>query len=74
MDDRSLPRVEKMMGVVKAYRQLKAVIATKTMASAHAMLQYRREQKKHGEKKPERAEEVPISPGEPLRVKVNGAH
>ena len=30
-----------MMGVVKAYRQLKAVIATKTMTSAHAMLRTR---------------------------------
>jgi hypothetical protein len=28
---------EKMMGVVKAYRQLNAVIATKQMANAHAM-------------------------------------
>jgi hypothetical protein len=31
-------RVEKTMGVVKAYLQLKAVTATKQMASAHAML------------------------------------
>ena len=31
-------RVEKTMGMVKAYLQLKAVIATKQMASAHAML------------------------------------
>ena len=31
-------RVEKAMGVVKAYLQLKAVTATKQMASAHAML------------------------------------
>jgi len=30
-----------MMGVVKAYLQLKAVIARKTMASAHAMLRTR---------------------------------
>lgn len=34
-------RVEKTMGVVKAYLQLKAVIATKQMASAHAMLRTR---------------------------------
>jgi hypothetical protein len=34
-------RVEKMMGVVKAYLQLKAVIATKQMASAHRMLRTR---------------------------------
>jgi hypothetical protein len=31
-------RVEKTMGVVKAYLQLKAVTATKQVASAHAML------------------------------------
>jgi len=31
-------RVEKTMGVVKAYLQLKAVTATKQMASAQAML------------------------------------
>ena len=31
-------RIEKTMGVVKAYLQLKAVIATKQMASADAML------------------------------------
>ena len=36
--------------------------------------QYRREQKKHGEEKPERAEEVPIGPAEPLRVKADGPH
>ena len=34
-------RVEKTMGVVKAYLQLKAVIATKQMASAHAMVRTR---------------------------------
>lgn len=34
-------RVEKTMGVVKAYLQLKAVTATKQMASAHAMLRTR---------------------------------
>ena len=81
---------EKTMGTVKAYLQLKTVIATKQMASAHEMLRtraavsagsplssharYCREQKKHGEKKSERAEEVPISPGKPLRVKVDGVH
>jgi hypothetical protein len=32
---------EKTMGVVKAYLQLKAVTATKQMASAHAMLRTR---------------------------------
>jgi hypothetical protein len=31
-------RAEKTMGVVKAYIQLKAVIAAKQMANAHAML------------------------------------
>src|SRR5437016_10723175 len=34
-------RVEKTIGVVKAYLQLKAVTATKQMASAHAMLRTR---------------------------------
>jgi hypothetical protein len=34
-------RVEKTMGMVKAYFQLKAVTATKQMASAHAMLRTR---------------------------------
>src|SRR6202045_480101 len=34
-------RVEKTMGVVKAYLQLKAGTATKQMASAHAMLRTR---------------------------------
>jgi hypothetical protein len=34
-------RVEKTMGAVKAYLQLKAVTATKQMASAHAMLRTR---------------------------------
>ena len=34
-------RVEKTMGVVKAYLQLKAVTATKQMASAHAILRTR---------------------------------
>src|ERR1700720_4093318 len=34
-------RVEKTMGGVKAYLQLKAVTATKQMASAHAMLRTR---------------------------------
>jgi hypothetical protein len=34
-------RVVKTMGVVKAYLQLKAVTATKQMASAHAMLRTR---------------------------------
>ncbi len=34
-------RVDKTMGVVKAYLQLKAVTATKQMASAHAMLRTR---------------------------------
>ena len=34
-------RVEKTMGVVKAYLQLKAVTATKQMASAHATLRTR---------------------------------
>jgi hypothetical protein len=34
-------RIEKMMGVVKAYLQLKAVTAIKQMASAHAMLRTR---------------------------------
>jgi len=34
-------RVEKTMGVVKVYLQLKAVIATKQMVSAHAMLRTR---------------------------------
>src|ERR1700720_3951676 len=34
-------RVEKTMGVVKAYLQLKAVTATKQMASAQAMLRTR---------------------------------
>ena len=34
-------RVEKAMGVVKAYLQLKAVTATKQMASAQAMLRTR---------------------------------
>lgn len=33
--------VEKTMGVVKAYRQFKAVIATKHKASAHPMLRTR---------------------------------
>ena len=33
--------IEKTMGVVKAYLQLKAVTATKQMASAHAMLRTR---------------------------------
>jgi len=78
------------MGVVKAYLQLKAVIATKQMANAHAMWrtrsknlrrkssqqpgQYRREQKKHAEKKTERAEKVPIGPAKPLRVNADGPH
>jgi hypothetical protein len=31
-------RVEKTMGVAKAYLQLKALTVTKQMASAHAML------------------------------------
>jgi len=34
-------RVEKTMGVVKAYLQLNAVTAAKQMASAHAMLRTR---------------------------------
>src|ERR1700741_326098 len=34
-------RVEKTMGMVKAYLQFKAVIATKQMARAHAMLRTR---------------------------------
>ena len=34
-------RIEKTIGVVKAYLQLKAVTATKQMASAHAMLRTR---------------------------------
>jgi hypothetical protein len=34
-------RVEKTMGVVKAYLQLNAVTATKQIASAHAMLRTR---------------------------------
>ena len=34
-------RAEKTSGIVKAYLQLKAVIATKQMASAHAMLRTR---------------------------------
>jgi hypothetical protein len=34
-------RVEKTMGVVKAYLQLNAVTATKQMARAHAMLRTR---------------------------------
>ncbi|MGA8104121.1 MAG: hypothetical protein WB869_18320 [Candidatus Acidiferrales bacterium] len=34
-------RVEKTMGVMKAYLQFNAVIATKQMASAHAMLRTR---------------------------------
>src|ERR1700720_2658931 len=34
-------RVEKTVGVVKAYLQLKAVTATKQMASVHAMLRTR---------------------------------
>jgi hypothetical protein len=34
-------RVEKTIGVVKAYLQLTAVTATKHMASAHAMLRTR---------------------------------
>jgi hypothetical protein len=34
-------RAEKTMGVVKTYLQLKAVTATKQMASAHAMLRTR---------------------------------
>ena len=34
-------RVDKTMGVVKAYLQLKAVTATKQMASAHAMRRMR---------------------------------
>ena len=34
-------RIEKTRGVVKAYLQLKAVTATKEMASAHAMLRTR---------------------------------
>ncbi len=34
-------RLAKTMGVVKAYLQLKAVNATKQMASAHAMLRTR---------------------------------
>src|SRR5436853_7835207 len=33
--------IEKTMGMVKAYLQLKAVTATKQMASAHAMLRTR---------------------------------
>jgi len=37
----SVIRVEKTMGMVKAYLQLKAVTATKQMASAHAMLRTR---------------------------------
>ena len=37
----SVIKVEKTMGVVKAYLQLKAVTATKEMASAHAMLRTR---------------------------------
>jgi hypothetical protein len=37
----TVTRVEKTMGVVKAYLQLKAVTATKQMASAHAMLRTR---------------------------------
>jgi len=78
------------MGMVKVYLQLKAVTATKQMASAHAMLRTRAKvsagsppsshvntavNKRNTEKKkPERAEEVPISPGKPLGVKVDGAH
>jgi hypothetical protein len=37
----TVTRVEKTMGVVKAYLQLKAVTATKQMANAHAMLRTR---------------------------------
>jgi len=37
----TVTRVEKTMGMVKAYLQLKAVTATKQMASAHAMLRTR---------------------------------
>jgi hypothetical protein len=37
----TVTRAEKTMGVVKAYFQLKAVTATKQMASAHAMLRTR---------------------------------
>src|SRR5580704_19580450 len=36
-------RAEKTMGVVKAYLQLRAVTATKQIASAHAMLRTRAE-------------------------------
>jgi len=76
---------EKTTGVVKAYFKLKAVTAAKEMASAHAVRRMRAkvsagrppschantrgEQKKHGEKKPERAKEVPISPAKPLRIR-----
>jgi len=75
-------RVEKTMGVVKAYLQLKAVTATKQMASAHAMLRTRAkvsagsppsshaniaENKRNTEKKSPNAVK-------PLRVKVNGSH
>ena len=82
-------RVEKTMGVVKAYLQLKAVTAkskwralTQSFARVPKCLPGVRpvatlippRTKKHGEKKSERAEEVPISPGKPLRVKVDGAH
>src|SRR5260370_42671718 len=42
--------------------------------AGHLPRQYRGEQKKHGEKKPERAEEVPISPGKSLRVKADRPH
>ena len=37
----TVTRVEKTMGMVKAYLQLKAVIAPKQMASAHAMARTR---------------------------------
>lgn len=83
-------RVEKTIGVVKAYLQLKAVTAAKQMASAHAMLRTQAKvsplspprshanttanKKKNGEKKPELPEEVPIRAGKPLGVKVDGAH
>ncbi len=50
-------RVEKTMGVVKAYLQLKAVTATKQMASAHAMLRTR----------------VKVSAGSPPRSHANTA-
>ena|SRR5215467_13166647 len=78
------------MGVVKAYLQLKAVTATKQMASAHAILRTLAKvsagsppsshanaaaNKRNTEKKsPKALKKSRISPGKPLRVKVDGAH